>query len=66
MPQAWALVRPETIVKAFLRCGISNDMEGLEDDAVFDDQQEDADEQDDEFDDGVLRFEPESVKLANA
>ncbi|CAI9738096.1 Hypothetical predicted protein [Octopus vulgaris] len=35
--KSWGDVRPEIIVKAFKKCGISNALDGTEDDALFED-----------------------------
>ncbi|CAI9743515.1 Hypothetical predicted protein [Octopus vulgaris] len=35
--KSWDGVRPEIIVKAFKKCGISNALDGTEDDALFED-----------------------------
>ena len=37
MKQAWDNIRPEIVVKSIKNCGISNALNGTEDDALFDD-----------------------------
>ena len=34
--EAWSSILPDTIVKSFLCCGISNTMDGLQDDELLD------------------------------
>ena len=45
--KAWNGVKPEVIIKFFKKCGISNAMDGTEDDAIFDlsDSSDDGDEE---------------------
>ena len=44
--KAWNGVKPKVIIKSFKKCGISNAMDGTEDDAVFElnDSSDDDDE----------------------
>ena len=39
--EAWKSIPEEMIKHSFLKCGISNAMDGTEDDALFDDEAED-------------------------
>ena len=39
--EAWKSIPEEMIKHSFLKCGISNSMDGTEDDALFDDEAED-------------------------
>ena len=48
---AWDEIPADMIIKAFLRAGISNALDGTEDDFTFDDE---ADTDVDDNDDGVL------------
>ena len=46
--KAWNGVKPEVIIKSFKKCGISNAMDGTEDDAIFE-QSDSSDDNDEEL-----------------
>ena len=50
--QVWDDVSAEMVKKSFLKCGISNAMDGSEDDAIFEESEKAAEEDDSEEDDG--------------
>ena len=45
--RSWDRVKPETVVKAFKKCGISNAMDGTEDDMIFEENEEENEDEDD-------------------
>ena len=49
--KAWNGVKPEMIIKSFKKCGISNAMDGTEDDAIFElsDSSSSSDDDDEEL-----------------
>ena len=46
--KAWNGVKPEVIIKSFKKCGISNAMDGTEDNAIFE-QSDSSDDNDEEL-----------------
>ncbi len=52
--EAWADIPEEIIVKAFLRCGISNKLDGSEDDEIRDDIPRDAGSDSEDEDNGEI------------
>ena len=42
--RAWSEIPVDLIVRSFKSCGINNALDGTEDDAVWDDEEEDAEE----------------------
>ena len=50
--KAWDSVKTEIVIKSFKKCGISNKMDGTEDDAIF----EEDDEEDEEEDELLTEF----------
>ena len=51
--EAWAEIDTNMIVKAFKKCGISNAMDGTEDDVIYEDVEDEIieDLEDDQYDD---------------
>ena len=47
--KTWDGVKPEVIIKSFKKCGISNAMDGKEDDAIFELSDSSDDDDDKEF-----------------
>ena len=51
--QSWSEIPEEMVRKSFLTCGISNALDGTEDDAIYEEEQDndaEEDEMDEEFD----------------
>ena len=48
--QAWREIPVELITRLFMSCGISNALDGTEDDAVWDDEEEEAEDTEERID----------------
>ena len=56
---SWSKVNEQTIVKSFLKCGISNALDGSEDHFLYeddDDEEEEEQEEEEESDDSDMDF----------
>ena len=48
LKEAWDSIPAEMVVKSFLKCGISNALDGTEDDAIYEDEVDSATPADDD------------------